>query len=86
MTVTVCATGSIMPVSLYLSFSSADSISVTIFRPESVDDSSDEFNGGALSSSASGIKNSSGVGISNSRQLSRVLAAIVISGSSSEQK
>jgi len=63
-----------------------ESITAEIFRPVSNDESSEGFDGGTMSFSASGIKKSSGVGISNSRQLSRVLAAIVISGSSSVQK
>jgi len=72
-----------MPVSLHLSFSLLDLTTAAIFPPVSNDKSSEGLDGGTMSSSASGIKNSSGMGISNSRQLSRVLAAIVISGSSS---
>lgn len=81
MMVTACAAGSIIPVSRRLVFSSSE-LSSSPSRP--VEDNSVERDG--ASSSISGMKNPSGVGINNSRQLSRVLAAIIISGSSSVQQ
>lgn len=80
-TVMASAPGFNIPVSLRLVFSFSSSKSASASGSERSVDTC-----GTTSFSTSGMKNSSGVGINNSKQLSRVLAAIAISGSSSKIK